>query len=173
MSGEFSYIKNSSSQPKTQFYSNTLPFERLAAAFKMAPDLTRRELDLWITAAAFSMQREIQLITPTKHGLLRGSIGTDIRPVGNFGVEAVIGTPLNYAVPVELGSKPHDIVAKNGKALHFMWRGIPIMAKRVRHPGTKGSFMFKRAYDANVAQIERDFESFVDHLFANITAGVR
>lgn len=152
---------------------NTLPFDRLAVAFRMAPDFTRRELFAWMESTSFHMQGEIQHRTPKRDGTLQNSIQPAVKPVGRFGVEAVIGTPLNYAVPVELGSKPHDIVAKNGKALHFMWRGIPIIAKRVRHPGTKGSFMFKRAYEANVAQIERDFESFVDHLFAKITAGVR
>jgi len=151
---------------------NTLPFDRLAVAFRMAPDFTRRELFAWMQATGYHMQGEIQQRTPKRDGTLQTSIQTAVKPVGTFGVEAIVGTPLSYAVPVELGSKPHDIVAKNGKALHFIMGGIPIFAKRVRHPGSKGAFMFQKAFDANVAQIEKDFAMFVDHLFAKISAGV-
>jgi len=153
--------------------ANTLPFDRLAVAFRMAPDFTRRELFAWMQSTSFHMQGEIQHRTPKRDGTLQKSINNIVKPVGRFGVEGIVGTPLSYAVSVEYPTKPHDIVAKNGKALQFIMRGIPIFAKRVRHPGTKGSFMFKRAYEANVAQIERDFEGFVDYLLAKITAGVR
>jgi len=151
----------------------TLPYERLAQAFLMAPDFTRRELNAWMTYIGFHMQREVQVRTPKRDGTLQNSIQPVVKPVGRFGVEAIVGTPLNYAVPVEEDVKPHDIVAKNGKALHFMMRGIPIMVKKVRHPGSKGAFMFKKAFEANAAQIEQDFVAFTDHLFAKITAGVR
>lgn len=152
---------------------NVLPFDRLAAAFHMAPDFTRRELFAWMTATSFHMQSEVQHRTPKRDGTLQASIQPVVKPVGRFGVEGIVGTSLNYAVPVEDDVKPHDIVAKNGKALSFMWRGIPILVKRVRHPGSKGAFMFKKAYEANVAQIERDFEMFVDHLMTKVLAGVR
>ena len=151
----------------------TLPFERLAVAFHQAPEFVSRELFAWMDSIGLHMQGEIQQRTPKDTGTLQKSIQSIVKPVGRFGVEGIVGTSSSYAVPVEVDVKPHDIVAKNGKALHFMMRGIPIMVKKVRHPGSKGAFMFKKSFEANVAQIERDFVRFVDHLFAKIAAGVR
>lgn len=43
---------------------------------------------------------------------------------------------VKYARFVEEGTGPHEIVAKNGKALRFMAGGNAIFRKRVKHPGT-------------------------------------
>jgi len=151
----------------------TLPFDRLAVAFHQAPDFTRRELFAWMTYTGLHMEGEVKKRTPKKEGTLQNSINAVTKPVGRFGVESIVGTSLNYAVPVEDDVKPHDIVAKNGKALQFMMRGVPIMVKRVRHPGSKGAFMFKKSFEANISQIMQDFERFVDHVTLKIAQGVR
>jgi hypothetical protein len=48
-----------------------------------------------------------------------------------------IGSPVDYAPHVELGTKPHVIEAKNAKALAFKIGGQLIFAKKVNHPGTE------------------------------------
>lgn len=146
-------------------------FARLQQAFMRSPNFVARELESWMQATIFHLQREVQVRTPKDTGALQKSIISEVEPLGRFGVQGIVGTPLNYAVPVELGSKPHDIVPKNGKALHFMMRGIPVFAKRVHHPGSKGAFMFTKAFEQNIKQIEADFERFVDHVLAKIAAG--
>lgn len=146
-------------------------FERLQRAFMHAPDFVSRELTAWATAQGLHLQAEVQKRTPKDTGLLQKSISSHIEPAGRLGVSAIIGTPLNYALPVELGSKPHDILPKNGKALHFMMRGIPVFAKVIHHPGSKGAFMFQKSFDANIAQIQDDFYKFVDYVIAKIASG--
>lgn len=47
-------------------------------------------------------------------------------------VMAGVGTNVPYAAAMNDGSKPHEIKAKNKKALHFGGR----FAKKVKHPGT-------------------------------------
>lgn len=148
-------------------------FARLQHAFNQAPQFVGRELEAWVTAQGFHLQGEIQERTPKRDGTLQKSIHTTIENVGTLGVSAIIGTPLSYALPVEFGAKPHDIVPKNGKALMFMMRGVPVFAKKVHHPGSKGAFMFKRAFDANVLQVKQDFERFVEHVINKIAAGAR
>ncbi len=146
-------------------------FDRLASAFAQAPNFVARELHAWVEAISLHLTREITLRTPKKTGLLQQSIKPSIVQVGALGVNAIISTPLNYAIPVELGSEPHDILPKNGNALHFMMRGIPITVKKVHHPGSKGAFMFTKAFAANVTQIQDDFVRFVDHILARVAAG--
>jgi hypothetical protein len=48
-----------------------------------------------------------------------------------------IGSPVDYAPHVELGTKPHVIEPKNAKALAFKIGGELIFAKKVNHPGTE------------------------------------
>lgn len=148
-----------------------LGFERLQRAFERAPEFVGHELTVWMTAQGLYLQGEIQKRTPKDTGLLQKSIIAHVEYIGRLGVTSIIGTPLNYALPVEMGSKPHDILPKNGKALHFMMRGIPVFAKKVHHPGSKGAFMFKKSLDANITQIQEDFYRFVDHVLAKIASG--
>lgn len=153
--------------------ASLLPTERLARAFQQAPDFTQRELLKWGETTGAFLTDETTSITPKDKGLLQQSIQPYVEPVGRFGVSAVVGTSLNYAVPVEVGSKPHDIVPKNGKVLAFMMRGVPVFAKKVHHPGTKGYFMFTRAFEANINQITDSFVRTVDNILAMIAAGAR
>ena len=148
-------------------------FDRLQAAFHQAPQLVERELNVWVHSTGLHMQREVQIRTPKRDGTLQKSISLGVEQVGKLGVNAEISTSLNYAPSVEYGAKPHDIVPKNGKALMFMMRGVPVFAKRIRHPGSKGVFMFQRAYDANLSQVQSDFGQFVDHITTKIAAGAK
>jgi hypothetical protein len=145
--------------------------DKLQRAFIRAPQFVSRELYGWMQATTLHLQREIQIRTPKREGTLQKSIGSEVEKVGQFGVAGIVGTSLNYAPPVEFGSKPHDIYPKNGKALAFMMRGVPVFAKKVHHPGSKGAFMFTKALEANIKNIEDDFASFIDHVLAKIAAG--
>lgn len=151
----------------------TLPgFDRLQRAFQQSPQYVGRELHAWVETTAAHLTDEITSLTPKDTGLLQQSIKPSVVQVGTLGVSAVIGTPLNYALPVEFGAKPHDILPKNGKALHFMMRGIPITVKKVHHPGSKGYFMFTQAFEANIKQVQDSFVRFVDRIIAKLATGV-
>lgn len=146
-------------------------FDRLQRAFQQSPQFVGRELHVWIEITAAHLTDEITSLTPKETGLLQQSIKSSVVQVGALGVSAVIGTPLSYALPVEFGAKPHDILPKNGKALHFMMRGIPITVKKVHHPGSKGYFMFSQAFEANIKQVQDSFERLVDRIIAKLATG--
>ena len=89
--------------------------------------------------------REQKLLVPRKTGNLGRSIG-----LGSITSTSVITQAgANYAVFVELGTRPHDIVPKRAKALRWAAGGTarlsgaprsggPVQfAKRVHHPGTR------------------------------------
>lgn len=146
-------------------------FDRLQRAFQQSPQYVGRELHAWVETTAAHLTDEITALTPKDTGLLQQSIKPSVTQVGALGVSAVIGTPLSYALPVEFGAEPHDILPKNGKALHFMMRGIPMTLKKVKHPGSKGYFMFTQAFEANIKQVQDSFERMVERVIAKLAAG--
>ena len=105
----------------------------------MVDEIKKLEQDLMaeIVPLIFDTQRFIQLNTPVDTGRLRGSIV--IEEIDNG---FIIGTNVEYAEDVELGTPPHLIVPKNKKALKFEINGETVFATRVNHPGTQGSHMF-------------------------------
>ena len=80
-------------------------------------------------------------------GHLRGNIRvTNLTPVS---VDVV--SHADYSVYVEVGTDPHDIRPKNGKAL--FWPGAAHPVAVVHHPGTPAQPFMRPALDENKAQI--------------------
>ena len=90
---------------------------------------------------------------PVDLGHLRASIGNPTEE-GIFDVTrnaVAFGTAVDYAFPVEFGSRPHIIKPKTKKALRWKDKSTNeyIFAKKVKHPGTKGRhFMLKGIQNA-------------------------
>ena len=144
-------------------------WDLVADNWARAPELFEAELRTWAETVSAHLSDEIKAITPKQTGALQDGINPREIEVGPLGVSVLIGTPLDYAVPVELGSKPHDIYPKPGtRALHFIFRGVPVFARKVHHPGTEGYFMFKRALDANREQIQQSFTAMVHRVLASL-----
>lgn len=80
----------------------------LDGAWAKAPQLVERELRAFMAAATLHLEGEAKDATPTDRGTLRASIFSQVRTIENgLGVEGLVGTASPYALPVELGSKPH------------------------------------------------------------------
>ena len=131
-------------------------FDRLQLGFAKAPRFVAKELEEWMGAQGLHLATEIKKRTPKDAGALQDSINSYVVQAGSLGVSAIITTPLNYAVPVELGRK--NVSLQNFK----------IDGKIVRD---KGAFMFKKAVEANKGQIQADFVRLVDHILDKIAAG--
>jgi hypothetical protein len=138
--------------------------DELAAAFAAAPELVRRRLNVYMNGATMYLQSEIQERTPTSgHGTLRGSFSSEVHELGDS-VVGVVGTPLAYAIPVELGTRPHfppvdaiedwvnvklGITGPEGKRVAYA------IARKIAARGTKGAFMVQRGFDAARPELER------------------
>ncbi len=81
---------------------------------------------------------ELQSRSPVKTGALRSSFSRIVE-----GSSARIVSSSSYVMIVERGSRPHAIVAKDAKALHFFIGYKEVFAKSVQHPGTKGKFFIQ------------------------------
>lgn len=98
-------------------------------------------------------------------GRLATSVHAEKKPNENHGeyslnerfgdLEAIVGTNVVYAASIEFGSKPHIIEPKNKKFLRFNIGGAWIFAKRVNHPGFKGSSFLRWAAEKNKPVFEK------------------
>lgn len=89
-----------------------------------------------VTEIAEDFVGQAQAATPVDTGTLKASIHVEGIEGGGNSVTATVATggeASEYAIPVHEGSRPHDIVAKDGGYLFWAGAGHPV--KRVHHPG--------------------------------------
>lgn len=82
--------------------------EAISRAFLQAPAMVLDELELTMENVTLYLMREAQENTPTAAGTLRSGWTTQVDVIAQL--DTVFGrvtNPLPYALPVELGTKPH------------------------------------------------------------------
>lgn len=153
-------------------------WDRLDQAFRQAPDIVRQEFDAYMHAATQHMQSEVVDRTPAAMGTLRASIHGSVERMAD-GVLGVVGTAQPYAIPVELGTKPHfpPVLAiqdwvrvklgktgKEGRSVAFA------IARKISKVGTKGHFMFRDAFQhpVNQAELQRQFDAAGERILARL-----
>jgi len=85
---------------------------------------------------------------PRKSGKLADSI---VRTVDSD--RAVVSAEAEYSLFVERGTAPHFILPRRGKALMFQSDGRTLFARRVHHPGTRGTFFMKRTAEESLPEL--------------------
>lgn len=118
--------------------------------------------------AGTRIEREVKRRTPVRTGHLRGSWATRTR---NGGWAVIVGTDKLYARFVEEGTRPHEIRPRTKKVLAWpiagrsaaglgrgpqgtrKGKGALAFARVVKHPGTKGVHMAKRAVDEKGGEV--------------------
>lgn len=151
--------------------------DEIARAFERAPQVVLDELESFMDGLLIFMSGEIQERTPTAMGTLRASfIPSDVvRTVDS--VTGAVGSALPYALPVELGTKPHmppiaplqdwvkvklGLTGPDGKAVAYA------IARKISKVGTQGAFMVQRAFDENRLEMQRQFSLTVSTIKARI-----
>lgn len=109
---------------------------------RMADSTTQ---DVLVQAANYILS-EMEARVPVDTGNLRESLGIKVEMD-----RVIIGpdpTKAPYAIYVEMGTKPHEIRAKNGGALAFQMNGHTVIVRKVNHPGTKAQPFIEPAFEA-------------------------
>lgn len=88
--------------------------------------------------------------SPVRHGRLAGSW----EPQQVSDLEWRIRSAVSYALAVNEGSKPREIVPTRAKALKFVVGNQVIFAKRVNHPGTPANPYIDRAIDRTSRRLD-------------------
>lgn len=159
-------------------------FAGLEEALRRSPALVDRELRAAVEESLALLQREVVEATPTgAYGLLRRSIivheplrqGSDawLGVVDVADAHGRFGSVLNYAVAVELGTRPHfppvapliDWVRAKLGVDHNDAPGVALaVARKISHRGTDGAHMFSRTFRAQRAQVQRIFDRAVQRI---------
>ncbi len=148
----------------------------LQAAWKQAPAIVREELGDAMTEADALIEREVSERTPRAHGLLAGSITSEVQ-IGEDSVIGMVGTPLNYAVPVELGTRPHfppiepliDWVKVKLGVSEKEARGVAfLVARKIARSGTQGQHMFEIGFASVEAQVLAILQRARDRIVARL-----
>lgn len=146
--------------------------EQLAALWAAAPNEVRAEMETAMIEADALAEREITEITPRAAGLLAGSIGSEVQSFEDS-VIGVVGTSAAYAVPVELGTRPHfppieplvDWVRVKLGVGEKEARGVAfLVARKISRTGTKGAHMFERALSSVEPGIAAIFHRALDRI---------
>lgn len=140
----------------------------LQTMMERAPDIAAEELASAAWQASMYLEREVKDRTPVVHNLLRASIGAKEPVVLGHRVVAEVGTTSAYALPVELGSRPHWAplqplidwasakLGLRGEEAETVGRAIQ---RKIAHHGTKGQFMFRDAFAAGEPTVRAIFDA--------------
>jgi len=154
----------------------------IQAAFTAAPDITLKHLRVAINECLLLAQREVGERTPTgANQLLRKSIFSAeavefAKPVPG-GLMGTVGTSLNYAIPVELGTQPHFpplapledwVVAKLGIERDKAAGVALSIARKIAHHGTQGAFMFRDGLQAIQPYVDARLQRAAEDALAEI-----
>ena len=141
----------------------TANFAVVDAALAAAPDVVIEEMVPAVIESQLLIEREVRERTPTSGAAtLRDSIGALPVSISETEVSGVVGTSLAYALPVELGARPHrppveplvDWVrrklgkgGKEGRAIAFA------IAGKIAREGTPAAHMFSEGLAATQKQV--------------------
>lgn len=129
----------------------------LAQLWATAPELMRQEHLKATTEAGLFLEAELKENSPRgATGFYTQAHAFAVPVVQDDDVQGVVGNPLNYAVAVELGTKPHmppvaplvdwveQVLQLDGaEAQSVAWA----IAMKIKKQGTEGQFVYKRTFD--------------------------
>ena len=145
---------------------------QLADAWRRAPDIVADEFEAALLLSTGMLHSEIVDNTPVgasggSGAGLSGSINYDVnRSVGE--VTGVVGTANPYAVPVEMGTRPHFpplapirewVEARLGVSADEVDSVAFLIARKISREGTQGQFMFRNAFQRLTPNIEATMRS--------------
>lgn len=164
-------------------------FAQFESLWRRAPELADRELHAAMEESLMLLQRETVEATPTgAYGLLRQSIiarEPQRLADGLIGVVDVddargrFGSVLNYAVAIELGTRPHFppieplidwVRAKLGVERDDAPGVAYRVARKIATSGTEGAHMFERTLQAQRTQVLRIFEAALRRLTTRLAS---
>ncbi len=156
-------------------------FEDLQRLWAMASEVVTEEVLRAVTEADALLEHEIKALAPDgasgggASGLKGSIIG--VEQVGDQNVIGMVSASINYAIPVELGTRPH-FIGKTGIDSLVDWvlvkfpgsneeaaRNIAFaIATNIAKRGTKGSHMFQRGFDMNRQQVMDMFDNAMERI---------
>jgi len=158
-------------------------FAELGSYWNRAPDITREELLVAMTDADVLLQGELMQSLPLGAGGaagLRGSVAHEEQALA----DRVLGTtysPKEYAVYVELGTRPHlppiqpliDWVEARLGLHDDEAKGVAFAISRaIGVRGTKANPVWRTVWERSQAEIRRKFDAAMQRIAGRLAGGV-
>lgn len=98
-------------------------------------------------------------------GQFRASITQHTKTMSNS-VVMEFGSPKLYTPFIVEGTRPHTIVPRNARVLHFRTAaGVDVFARRVNHPGTRPNDFTRRAVLPLLPEVQESFSLIMREVF--------
>jgi hypothetical protein len=123
----------------------------------------------WVRIAAPIMQKAVQDKAPIGQGDHAGKFKASITvrtatSTGNVQLKA--GSAVPYAAYIRDGTRPHMIVPRSAKVLHFRTdAGASVFTARVNHPGTRANAFAKRGLEPRIPELQESFSLVMREIF--------
>ncbi len=151
---------------ETKIIADLSDLEKLT---RLYPKISMDVREAKLTEGLMLLERAVKLKTPEGAGPihLRDSIHPKVRISGKS-VRGILGTPLVHGQPVESGTRPH--FPPTGPIQHWVEKKLGysgkeaksvafLIARAISRRGTKGSFMFEKAFSENESAVMRILNS--------------
>jgi hypothetical protein len=125
-------------------------FGNVKKALLMKRDEFDNQLEMMVRNLTDIAAKWVRHEAPRKTGNLAASTRKEIH--GMSGHVYVSNAQAKYFDCVVDGTRPHDIVPKNGQAL--FWPGASHPVKKVRHPGTKKNEYLDKAFHKMLPEVD-------------------
>jgi hypothetical protein len=156
--------------------------DTLVLAFTQIDEVARHEIFAAIDESTKRIEGDVKELTSKGATGLAASTITTIGPqMLPEGVVGLVGSSLNYIVPLELGSKPHfpplqPLIDWVVKVLDIQENDSDVtasevafaIARKISKVGTKGQFMFKRGFEMNEAHAKARMQQAVANIVARM-----
>lgn len=162
----------------------TIDDAELRHAVTAGPAIAVEELTAATWEGELLIEREVKERTPVgvfgSGGGLRGSISARTPEVLGDKVRGVTGTASGYALPVEIGTKPHfppiaPIALWAQKKLGVTPEEAPragyLIARKISRVGTQGQHMFRDGFAAVRSQVVDAYARARDRIVARMAGG--
>lgn len=152
--------------------------ETISRAFTAFPSMVVREMETAMGSALGYLQHEVADLGPKNAGLLAQNWSPTVQSSDAM-VVGVLRNSLSYAIPVELGTKPHfppvDAIQNWVEVkLHLYGAEAEEAARsiawKIAHYGTKGHFMAHRALADGKETIADEFRAAAARIVTNMAA---
>lgn len=150
----------------------------ITEAFAHAPEIVIEEIERAMEESLDVLKTQMQMLTPQAHGILRSAYYTRLYASPASGaVFGEVGNPASYAMPVELGTKPHFppieplitwAATKFGLDEYDAEIAARGVQRKIGHRGTQGAHMARQSLDHLAPWIRDQFAVAAERITARL-----
>lgn len=151
--------------------------DELRQRFAESPELVESETRRALRVSIDHLEEQVAGRWPVFTGQGRGSTATEVRG-SKTNLRGIVGTPLIYGLPVELGREPGKMppvaaieywVIRKGIASPPESRSVAfLIARAIGRRGTEGAFMFEKGWEASEGTVEKIFDEAVERVLERL-----